>query len=40
MAKIKSYIHIALLLCIGLALGSCTKWNYLFHVGLFQKTAP
>ena len=28
MAKIKSYIHIALLLCIGLALGSCTKWNY------------
>ena len=50
MAKIKSYIHIALLLCIGLALGSCTKWNYHdggvaygvhdFHVGLFQKTAP
>ena len=31
MAKIKSYIHIALLLCIGLAFGSCTNW--IFHDG-------
>ncbi len=28
MAKIKSYIHVWLFLCAGLAVSSCTKWNY------------